>query len=427
MVEYLTETISVEVTQTWMDIDTCSITVAGWKDPKDLERIEIEWGDQIIFRGVITSYRYSQRAGQAPTTQFIAKSIPWYLTKQYVPNETSFLEAGYTDDPTVIFQQWCGGANSRSKTGIDFDRDNSSLVPLEDWRNPEEGKYLPLLFNPGRHTLWDALLAICDKYDMSFFFYPIEYSSYYGMYFQPEEDLQYIFDRIGDLFTVSDSDTISFEMYYDRGPYTNINDVKVTGMSSGSDWSYIFAERKSPRLKDGVERPVEFVYEASDLELSLASTLSQTLLERFQSISPLVTLNLKRRTLTKPYLPGYNIKLKGFGEVLDWLVLRIYQASFRLEAGMEPQMTLRLASWDDLSHPFVAEENPFRRLADATVDKIYKSIAKEYPGALPADLKILPTSATGMVPVIITKDYGDGTVDVKIIETGQEFKRIKIL
>jgi len=80
-----------------------------------------------------------------------------------------------------------------------------------------------------------------------------------------------------------------------------------------------------------------------------------------------------------------------------------------------------------LSHPFVAEENPFRRLADSTVDKIYKSIAKEYPGALPSDLKILPTSAAGMVPVIITKDYGDGTVDIKILETGQEFKKIKLL
>ena len=424
MVEYLTETISVEVTQTWMDIDTCSITIAGWKDPKELERIEIEWGDQIIFRGVITSFRYSQRAGQTPTTQFIAKSIPWYLTKQYVPNETSFLEAGYTDDPTVIFQQWCGGANSKSKTGIDFDEENSSLVPLEDWRTES---YLPLLFNPGRHTLWDALLAICDKYDMSFFFYPIDRSSYYGMFFQPEEDLQYYLDRIGTLFTVSKSDTISLEIYYDRGPYTNINDVKVTGMSSGSDWSYIFAEKKSSKLRSGVERPVEFVYEASDLEISVAQAIAETLLERLQTISPLVTINLKRRTLTKSYLPGYNIGLEGFGDVLDWLSLRIYQASFRLEAGMEPQMTLRLAYWDDLSHPFVAEENPFRRLADATVDKIYKSIAKEYPGALPADFKILPTSATGMVPVIITKDYGDGTVDVKIIETGQEFKRIKIL
>jgi len=29
--------------------------------------------------------------------------------------------------------------------------------------------------------------------------------------------------------------------------------------------------------------------------------------------------------------------------------------------------------------------------------------------------------------VIITNDYGDGTVDVKIIETGQEFKKIKLL
>ena len=75
----------------------------------------------------------------------------------------------------------------------------------------------------------------------------------------------------------------------------------------------------------------------------------------------------------------------------------------------------------------MAEENPFRRLADSTVDRIYKSIAKEYPGALPSDLKILPTSAAGMVPVIITNDYGDGTVDVKIIETGQEFKKIKLL
>jgi len=424
MVEYLTETISVEVTQTWMDVDTCSITLAGWHDPKKLERIEIEWGDQTIFRGVITSYRYSHRAGQAPTTQFIAKAIPWYLTKQYVPNETSFLEAGYTDDPTEIFRQWCGGVNSRSKTGIDFDEENSSLVPLDDWRTED---YLPLLFNPGRHTLWDALLAICDKYKMSFYFYPIKYSSYYGMYFQPEDDLKYLFDRIGTLFTISKSDTVSLEMFYDRGPFTNINDVKVTGMSSGSDWSYIFAESKSSKLRNGVERPVEFVYEAADLELSLASTIADELLRRLQTISPLVTVNLKRRTLSKPYLPGYKIELQGFADVLDWNALRIYQASFRLEAGMEPQMTLRLANWDDLSHPFVAEENPFRRLADATVERIYKSIAKEYPGALPADFKILPTSATGMVPVIITKDYGDGTVDVKIIETGQEFKKIKIL
>jgi len=119
-------------------------------------------------------------------------------------------------------------------------------------------------------------------------------------------------------------------MYYDRGPYTNINDVKVTGMSSGSDWSYIFAETRSSKLEDGIERPVEYVYEASDLEIGIAKWLSSELLKRFQGISPLVTLNLKRRTLTKPYLPGYNIGLEGFGDVLDWLSLRIYQASFRL-------------------------------------------------------------------------------------------------
>ena len=424
MVEYLENVVSVEVTQTWMDIDKCSITCVGWQDPKNLERIEIEWGDQIVFRGVITSYRYSQRAGQPPTTELLAQALPWYLTKQYVPNETSFLEPGYTDEPTEIFKEWCGGVNSRSKTGIDFSRDNSSLVPLEDWRS---APYLPLLFNPGRHTLWDALLAICDKYDMSFFFYPIEASLYYGMYFQPEDDLQYLLDRHGEIFTVSDSDATLLELYYDRGPHTNINDVKVTGMSSGSDWSYIFAEAKSSKLKAGIERPVEFVYEASDLEIGIATALADELLDRLQTVSPLVTINLKSRDLTKSYLPGYNVELKGFGDVLDWLTLRIYQVSFRLEAGMEPQMTLRLANWDDLSHPFVAEENPFRRLADSTVDKIYKSIAKEYPGALPSDLKILPTSAVGMVPVIITKDYGDGTVDVKILETGQEFKKIKLL
>ena len=295
MVEYLENVISVEVTQTWMDIDTCSITCEGWQDPKKLERIEIEWGDQIVFRGVITSYRYSQRAGQPPTTNFIAKSLPWYLTKQYVPNETSFLEPGYTDEPTEIFREWCGGVNSRSKTGIDFSRDNSSLVPLEDWRS---APYLPLLFNPGRHTLWDALLAICDKYDMSFFFYPIEASLYYGMYFQPEDNLQYLLDRHGEIFTVSDSDATSLELYYDRGPHTNINDVKVTGMSSGSDWSYIFAEAKSSKLKAGIERPVEFVYEASDLEIGIAAALADELLDRLQTVSPLVTINLKSRDLT---------------------------------------------------------------------------------------------------------------------------------
>ena len=424
MVEYLENVVSVEVTQTWMDIDTCTITCTGWQDPKQLDRIEIEWKDKIIFRGVITSYRYSERAGQPPSTQLMAQALPWYLTKQYVPNETSFLEPGYTDEPTAIFKEWAGGPNSRRKVGIDLEYPNSSLVPLEDWR---AAPYLPLLFNPGRHTLFDALKAICDKYDMSFFFYPLQSSAYYGMYFQPEDDLQYLLDRAGNLFTISRSNTISIELYYDRGPNTNINDVKVTGLSSGTDWSYIFAESKSSKLKAGVERPVEFVYEASDLELPIAAALAKELLNRLQAISPLVTVNLKSQAISKPYLPGYNVELRGFGDVLDWLELRIYQSIFRLEAGQEPTLILKLAKWDDLSHPFVAEENPFRRLADETVERIYKSIAKEYPGALPANLKIFPSSAVGMVPVIITKEHEDGTVDIKILETGQEFKKIKLL
>ena len=80
-----------------------------------------------------------------------------------------------------------------------------------------------------------------------------------------------------------------------------------------------------------------------------------------------------------------------------------------------------------MSHPFVAEENPFRRLDESITNKIMNSIARNYPGMLPHGLRESLSGPTSIKPVEILETYDDGTVKVRIIETGQEFDKVKVV
>ncbi|RLI48432.1 MAG: hypothetical protein DRP09_21465, partial [Candidatus Thorarchaeota archaeon] len=69
----------------------------------------------------------------------------------------------------------------------------------------------------------------------------------------------------------------------------------------------------------------------------------------------------------------------------------------------------------------------FRKLGEEVTNKILKSVGREHPGSVPRSLRESLGGPTALKPVQILEIHDDGTADVKVLETGEEFKNVKIL
>lgn len=425
--------ISVEVTQEWMGIDTARITALGAVQPPRGSCIVVQlsgWWN-CIFAGRIINYKIWRSPGEDYYTEIFAAAPQWFLTKQYVPQDYSYLIPGVTDNPREYIKQWLGGRYWRETTGLDWESGYLEEVP--NWS--EEYAHNFLQFNPARHTKWDALLAVCDKYNMGFYFKPKGAGSgledgidFYEFWFRNTSWLRHLFNGYN-LRLDPNQDVKSIEIYHDFTPDSNFNRVKAVGLEGGSSWSYIASEKEINFVAWGEVRPVEYVYQVPELNIDLAEQYAQEVLDRLQSRSPLINIRCRLKTSIRDryWLPGLRLDLSEFSDILDKTYWRIYKVTHRWAAGEDPETIFYIAQFDDLSHPFVAEENPFRRLDESITNKIMSAIARNYPGALPHGLRESLSGPTSIKPVEILETYDDGTVKVKIIETGQEFDRVKLI
>ncbi len=418
--------VSMEVTQEWMGIDTARIVAHGAVIPQRGDYIIIElsgWWD-CVFAGRVINYKIRRAPGENYYTEILAAAPQWFLTKQYVPKEYSYLVPGLTDNPREYIKEWLGGSRWQSITGLDWE--DGYIEEVSNWTKEYAHNFLQ--FNPSRHTKWDALLAICDKYNMGFYFKPKGTFDFYEFWFRNTSWLRHLFNNYN-LRLEPDKDIKSIEIYYDYSPDSNFNRIKVFGLGSGADWTYIAAEHETDFVSWRKVRPVEHVYQIPELNIDLANQYASEILNRLQSRSPLINIRCRLRASIggRYWLPGLRLDLSAFSDILEEVYWRIYKVMHRWSPGEEPETTFYVAQFDDLSHPFVSEENPFRRLDEAITNKIMNSIARNYPGAIPHKLRESLSGPTSIKPVEILETYEDGTVKVRIIETGQEFDKVRIV
>lgn len=421
----LSQVVSMEITQSWMEVDTARITLLGVHRPERGNYILIAFDSDFVFAGRVINYHIRRGAGQPYFTEVLVASPLWYLTKQYIPSEYSYLIPGVTDNPRDYIRVWLGDRQWSSTTGLNWE--DGWLMEVPNWS--EEYAYQLLHFNPTRHTKWDGLLAICDKYSMGFYAVPEGAFDFYEFRFYTEEWLHLVFDKSDYIKELSESDLRSFEVFYDYSPDSRFNRVLVTGQGKGSEWDYIFAQKEDNFVTWKDIRPVEYCYEVPEIDVDEAAVYADTLLERFEEKSPLITVTTRKLPHIggRYYLPGLRVELSGFGDILEQSLWRIYRVTHHFRAGEEPSTTLYLADFEDLSHPFVASENPFRKLGEEVTNKILKSVGREHPGSVPRSLRESLGGPTALKPVQILEIHDDGTADVKVLETGEEFKNVKIL
>jgi len=351
-----------------------------------------------------------------------AVSSGWYLTQQYINESTSILIPGETPNPKEYIKEWLGGPHWKSITGCE----PVWISSVPNWRT--EYAHNMLLLSPARTTKWEAIAQICDRFNMVAFTTPHWAFDWDEFRFYPAEYARkYVFDDITEINAREDLLAIELRDFY--GKEMRYNRVKI--YSSDSGWNYFFGESESHMVTWRKWRPREFNYELPNLENPLnASIWANILLERFQKSGGQVRLLLRSFPERKGgYLlrPGDIIKIENAFEEVN-TTWRIYKIIHRVVEGQEAQTEIHAAQFDDLSHPYIESENPFRRLSEAVQERILKSVRLAAPGAFWSERSYTGAgAATASAPCEIINFNPDGTVDVRILATGQIIKRIKLL
>jgi len=375
-----------------------------------------------IFSGRVLSKEFHGSPPKDLRISVTAVSSGWYLTQQYINESTAMVIPGETPNPKSYIEDWLGGNRWRTVTGCE----PVWISEVPNWRS--EYSYNMLLFSPARTTKWEAIAQICDKFNMVAFTTPhwaFDWDEF--RFYTAEWAQKYVFDDITEVDAEEDVLSIELRGYY--GKEMRYNRVKI--YSSDSEWNYFFGQSESHMVTWRHWRPREFNYELPDLEDPLnASLWANILLERFQESTGQVRLVLRSFPERKGgYLlrPGDIIKIENAFEEVN-TTWRIYKIIHRAQAGEEAQTEIYAAKFDDLSHPYVESENPFRRLSEAVQERILKSIRLALPGSFWKEKAYTGAgAATASTPCEIISFNPDGSVDIRILSTGQIVRRVKLL
>ncbi len=352
-----------------------------------------------------------------------AVSAGYALTQQYINSSTSLLIPGDTPNPKEYIKEWLGGSSWKMTTGCE----PKWISNVPNWRDEYAWNYIS--FSPARTTKWEAISMICDRYNMVAWTKPSDFYDWNEFRFYTADDAKSYFNKI--LNVSADECLKSLQVFTERGRWYKYNTVRVFSSESG-DWDYFWSEAKSHLVRWKDVRPIEYNWALPDLENpENASVWAQALLERFQESAEKI-IAVCRVLVDHPdssrIVPGHQIRFKG--TILpDDEKYRIYKIVHRRSQGAEAETVFECAKWDDLSHPYVPEENPFRRLRDEVYERILRATratTKAFPSTL-VKSHSSAGAATGSTPCEIVHVYDDGTADVKILSTNQIIKRVKIL
>ncbi|UYL64837.1 MAG: hypothetical protein QIT35_gp41 [Methanophagales virus PBV299] len=352
-----------------------------------------------------------------------AVSAGYTLTQQYINSSTSLLIPGDTPNPKEYIKEWLGGSSWRMTTGCE----PKWISSVPNWRS--EYAYNYISFSPARTTKWEAISMICDRYNMVAWTKPSDCYDWNEFRFYTADSAKSYFNKV--LNVSADECLKSLQVFTEKGKWYRYNTVRVFSSESG-DWDYFWSEAKSHLVQWKDVRPIEYNWALPDLENpENASVWAHALLERFQESAEKI-IAICRILVDHPdstrIVPGHQIRFKG--TILpDDEEYRIYKIAHRRSQGAEAETIFECAKWDDLSHPYVPEENPFRRLREEVYEKILRATratTKAFPSTL-IKSHSSAGAATGSTPCEIVHVYDDGTADVKILATNQIIKRVKIL
>lgn len=377
-----------------------------------------------IFGGRVLSKRIISSPPNRIRQEIVAVSAGYTLTQQYINSSTSLIQPGETPNPKEYIKQWLGDSDWRMTTGCEA----KWIAEVPNWRSEYAWNFIS--FSPARTTKWEAISMICDKYNMCAWVTPhwaFDWNEF--RFYDAEYARQYIFDK--KLNLSGDQSIKSVEVYEERGKWYQYNRVRVFS-SMASEWDYFWAEAETNSVKWKDVRPIEYNFALPDLEdPANASVWAKSLLDRFQLDSRKVTVTTRVITCHPDgslVRPGDQIRIyKTF--LPDGETFRIYKITHRRSGGSEPETVFEAAKWDDLSHPYVPSENPFRRLRDEVYEKILRAtlaVAKVSSSRLVKSHASMG-AATGSAPCEIVNVNDDGTVDVRILTTNQIIKRVKVL
>jgi len=405
----------------------------GEAAPSEDEIIEIyqPWDYEVlapplkkIFGGRVLSKRIIASPPNRIRQEIVAVSAGYTLTQQYINSSTSLLQPGETPNPKEYIKQWLGDSDWKMTTGCE----PKWIAEVPNWRSEYAWNFIS--FSPARTTKWEAISMICDKYNMCAFVTPhwaFDWNEF--RFYDAEYARRYVFDK--KLNVSGDQSIKSIEIYEERGKWYQYNRVRVFS-SAASEWDYFWAEAETNAVKWKDVRPIEYNFALPDLEdPANASVWAKALLDRFQ-------LDARKLTITTRVItchpdgslvrPGDQIRIyKTF--LPEGETFRIYKIIHRRVGGAEPETVFEAAKWDDLSHPYVPSENPFRRLRDEVYEKILRAtlaVAKVSSSRLVKSHSSMG-AATGSAPCEIINVNDDGTVDIKILTTNQIIKRVKVL
>ena len=352
-----------------------------------------------------------------------AVSAGYTLTQQYINSSTSLLIPGDTPNPKEYIKEWLGGSSWKMTTGCE----PKWVANVPNWRDEYAWNYIS--FSPARTTKWEAISMICDRYNMVAWTKPSDFYDWNEFRFYEADDAKYYFNKVLNIY--ADECIKSLQIFTERGRWYKYNTVRVFSSESG-EWDYFWSEAQTHLVKWKDVRPIEYNWALPDLENpENASVWAHTLLERFQESAEKI-IAVCRIMVVHPdntrITPGHRVKFKGTILPSDEKY-RIYKITHRRSQGAEAETILECAKWDDLSHPYVPEENPFRRLRDEVYERILRATratTKAFPSTL-VKSHSSAGAATGSTPCEIVHVYDDGTADVKILSTNQIIKRVKIL
>ena len=377
-----------------------------------------------IFGGRVLSKRIISSPPNRIRQEIVAVSAGYTLTQQYINSSTSLIQPGETPNPKEYIKQWLGDSDWRMITGCEA----KWIAEVPNWRSEYAWNFIS--FSPARTTKWEAISMICDKYNMCAWVTPhwaFDWNEF--RFYDADYARRYIFDK--KLNVSGDKSIKSVEVYEERGKWYQYNRVRVFS-SAASEWDYFWAQAETNSVKWKDVRPIEYNFALPDLEdPANASVWARALLDRFQLDSRKVTITTRVITCHSDgslVKPGDQIRIyKTF--LPDGETFRIYKITHRRSSGSEPETTFEAAKWDDLSHPYVPSENPFRRLRDEVYEKILRAtlaVAKVSSSRLVKSHASMG-AATGSAPCEIINVNDDGTVDVKILTTNQIIKRVNVL
>ena len=377
-----------------------------------------------IFGGRVLSKRIISSPPSHIRQEIVAVSAGYTLTQQYINSSTSLVQPGETPNPKEYIEEWLGGSDWRMTTGCEA----AWIAEVPNWRSEYAWNFIS--FSPARTTKWEAISMICDKYNMCACVSPhwaFDWNEF--RFYDADYARRYVFDN--KLNVSGDKSIKSIEVFEERGKWYQYNRVRVFS-SSSSDWDYFWAQSETNSVKWKDVRPIEYNFALPDLEdPSNASVWAKSLLDRFQLDSRKIVVTTRvischpDGSLVKP---GERIRIyKTF--LPDGETFRIYKITHRRSGGEEAESVFEAAKWDDLSHPYVPSENPFRRLRDEVYEKILRAtlaVSKVSSSRLVKSHASMG-AATGSAPCEIININDDGTVDVKILTTNQIIKRVKVL